>query len=97
MTVPSVSKIGLPGPQLLSRTGGWLVSSCHGESGARAGVALRILVSFFGGRGFSLGKACAPVDCGAALDGRAAKKPIATAAKISATAVALRRCERERF
>src|SRR5438128_724102 len=61
MKEPSVSKIGLPGPQSKeSRTGGWFVSICHGESGARAGIALRTVASFFSGRGFSLGKDCAP-------------------------------------
>ena len=43
-----------------SRTGGWFVSSCQGELGPRAEVALRTVASFFGGRGFSLGKDCAP-------------------------------------
>src|SRR5439155_27068587 len=43
-----------------SRTGGWCVSSCHGEPGARAGVATRAPASFFGGSGFSLGEDCAP-------------------------------------
>src|SRR5262249_39488605 len=60
MTVPSVSKIGLPGPQSVgSTTGGWFVSICHGELGATAGINLRALTSFLGGSGFSLGKNCA--------------------------------------
>src|SRR5262245_50458417 len=67
MTVPSVSKIGLPGPQSVgSRTGGWCVSNCHGELVAKAGVALRIVESFFGGRGVNLGKDCALANCATA-------------------------------
>ena len=80
-------------------TGGWFVSSCHGELGARAGAAGRV-APFFGGRGrigFGLGRACVLADCAIALDGRAATKAIAVAAKISATAVAIRICGRTPF
>jgi len=62
-----VSKIGLPGPQSTgSRTGGWFVSNCHGELGARGAAALKTVASFFGGRGFNLGKDCAPANCATA-------------------------------
>ena len=60
-------------------------------------VAVRGVVPFFGGRGFGLGNAGSPADCATTLDRPAAKKAIAAAAKISVTAVAMRRGERERF
>ena len=65
--------------------------------GASVAVAVRGVAPFFGGIGIGFGKACAPVDCAMALDGRTATKAIAAAAEISVPAPAMRTIEKKRF
>src|SRR5215472_10031749 len=69
MTVPSVSRSGLPGPQSTrSSTGGWFGSFCHGDDGSAGRAAARAnALPFRGGRGFSVGNDCASAKKGQAI------------------------------